>query len=166
VAIEIERRTVTALLVTPARTWDVIAAKSLTGTLLGLGQAFLFLLATRSFGDQWLLVTVLVVLAASMMSAMGLIAGAAGGDFMSTLFNGIVLLIPLMIPAFAILLPGSVSLWVKLLPSHGLLVAMTGAVGYGRGWLDLAPHLASTLLWMVILYVAAVFLLKRRLEVL
>ena len=55
VAVEIQQRTVTALLVTPARTGDLLAAKGVTGVILGMGQAFLFLLATKSFAGNWLL---------------------------------------------------------------------------------------------------------------
>lgn len=164
VAVEIQHRTVTALLVTPARTGDVLAAKGLTGTILGVSQALIFLLATKSFGGNWLLVTVLMLLGAVMMSAVGMIAGASGGDFMSTLFSSMILIIPLMIPGFAVLFPGSASLWVKALPSYGLIEAMIGSVGYGRGWGELAPHVGMTLAWDVVLFGAALLILKRKVE--
>lgn len=166
VAVEIEHRTVTALLVTPARTGDFLAAKSLTGAILGLSQALLFLLATRSFGDHWFVVTILMILGAIMFSAVGLLAGTAGKDFMSTLFFSMVFIIPLMIPAFAVLFPGSASIWIKALPSYGFIEAMVGTIGYGRSWGEVAPYIGGTLAWDIVLFAVALLILKRRVETL
>ena len=49
---EIQQRTVTAILVTPARTGDVLAAKGITGTALAFTQAVIMLLAVRAFGSN------------------------------------------------------------------------------------------------------------------
>ncbi len=166
VAIEIERRTVTALLVTPASTGDVLAAKGITGALLGLSQVLVFLVATRSFGSHWWLVLILVALGATMMSAVGMIAGSAGKDFMSTLFGSMIFIVPLMIPAVATLFPGSASTWIQWLPSHGLVTAMVDVVGYGRGLPEVAWHLGTTACWVVVLFATALLILKRRLETL
>jgi ABC-2 type transport system permease protein len=166
VSVEIEQQTVRALLVTPATTGDVLVAKGITGAILGVSQALVFLLLTRSFGDHWLLVTALMVLGALMMSAVGMIAGAAGKDFMSTLFLGVALITPLMIPAFAVLFPGGASLWVKILPSYGLVEAMVKVVGYGHGAGAVGVHVATTSVWAVALFGVALLVLKRRVEAL
>jgi ABC-2 type transport system permease protein len=166
VAIEIERRTVTALLVTPARVSDVLAAKAITGAALAVSQVLVFLLASRSFGDDWLIVTVLMLIGAVMMSAVGMIAGSAGRDFMSTMFFGIVLITPLIIPAIAALYPGAAAFWVKALPSHGLIEAMIGVLGYSRNWSDVAPHIGTSLAWCVMLFVTALVILKKKVEAL
>lgn len=166
VAVEIERRTVTALLVTPARVSDVLAAKAITGAVLAVSQVLVFLLASRSFGDDWLLVTVLMLIGAVMMSAVGMIAGSAGRDFMSTMFFGIVLITPLMIPAIAALYPGAAAFWVKALPSHGLIEAMIDVLGYSRNWSDVAPHIGTSLAWCVMLFVTALVILKKKVEAL
>lgn len=166
VAVEIERRTVTALLVTPATTGDVLAAKGITGALLGMGQALVFLLATRSFGSHWWLVTILVALGAAMMSAVGMIAGSAGKDFMSTLFGSLIFIVPLVIPAFGTLFPGSAATWVQWLPSYGLVTAMVDVMSYGRGLPEVAWHLATTIGWVVVLFATALLILKRRVEAL
>lgn len=162
VAVEIESRTVTAVLVTPARAADVLVAKGITGAILGMGQALVFLLATRSFGDQWLLVVTLVLLGAAMMSAIGMIAGATGKDFMSTLFTGVLFVIPLMIPAVAVFIPGASAWWVQAIPSYGITESMVGVLGYGRGWSDVAAQLAITVAWVVVLFAIGVAVLKRR----
>lgn len=166
VAAEIEQRTVTALLVTPARTGDVLAAKGLTGTLLGVSQALIFLLATASLGPHWLLVTLVMVLGALMMAALGMIAGTAGRDFMSTMFLAVALIIPMAAPTFAVLFPGGTSLWIKLLPSWGFTEALVGLLGYGLDPTDLTLPILSALAWTVGLLGLSLLLLRRRVEAL
>ncbi len=164
VAVEIEHRTVTALLVTPARTGDFLVAKCVTGTILAVSQAFLFLLATGGFSFDWLLVSLLILLGAGMASAVGMLSGISGRDFMGTLFWGMIFIIPLMIPALSIMFPGKPSVIIRLLPSYGLVEAMSGVLGDGMGWSFAAPHIMTTLLWDIFLLGSAFFLLRRRVE--
>ncbi len=164
VSVEIENRTVTALLVTPARTGDFLTAKCVTGTLLAVSQAFLFLLATGGFSFNWLILSVLILLGAGMASAVGMLSGTSGRDFIGTLFYGMIFIIPLMIPAFSIMFPGKPSILIRLLPSYGLIEAMSGVLGEGRGWSFATPHILTTLLWDIILLGSAFFLLRRRVE--
>ena len=166
VAIEIEEKTVTALLVTPVRTSDLLAAKSITGAFLALLQGLLFVVATQSFGQFPLLVLCLLILGAIMFTSVGMISGAAGKDFMSTLFYGIIFLIPLMIPAIATMFPGSPSLWIKVLPSYGLIEAMFGTIGYSRGWNHAYSYIGMMICWDVLLFVVALVILKRKVEAL
>ena len=166
VAAEVSQRTVTALLVTPLSTADLLAAKGLTGALIALGQGLVFLVATASLGVNAALVLTALLIGAAMMSAVGLIAGSWGRDFMSTLFSGLSLLLPMMVPALAALLPGTPPLLVRLLPSHGLVEALVGAMTYGQGWSALAGSLAAAAGWTVVLGAVALVILKRRVEAL
>ncbi|MFO8182582.1 MAG: ABC transporter permease [Candidatus Aegiribacteria sp.] len=162
VSTEVEHRTASAILVTPAACGDFLAAKCITGILLAAAQAFLFLLATGAFSFDWPLVSTLMILGAVMASAVGMLAGTGGRDFMGTMFFGILLIVPLMIPAFSALIPGRPALVVRLLPSYGLVQAMTGVLGGGAGWGHAAPHLVSTLAWDAVLLAAALLLLRRK----
>jgi len=164
IASEIQHRTVTALLVTPARTADVLAAKALTGTTLALGQTLVFLIAVRAFTGNVGALLAAVVLGAIMASAVGMISGAAGRDFMGTLFYGILFVLPLSIPAFSILFPGAASFWVKVLPSYGIVEAMIGATSYDLSWSALAPELGLALAWDALLVGVALIALKRKVE--
>lgn len=166
VAVEIEHRTVTAILITPARIGDVLAAKCITGTLLALGQGLFFLILTGSIRRHVFLVLLLTLLGAFMASAVGMIAGAAGRDFMGTLFIGMIFVVPLMIPAFTVIIPGSTAGWIKILPSYGLIQAMVGTIGYGEGWREAVPFILGALLWGSILFSSGLLLLKRRVEAL
>jgi len=164
VAVEIEKRTVTALLVTPVRLGDVLAAKGITGTLLGLSQVLLFLLITWSFGAHPWLVLLLLTLGAGMMAAVGLIAGSAGRDFITTMFFAVALIIPMTIPTFAVLFPGSTSLWVRIMPSYGFTEALVQLLGYGRSPAELVGYVLLTVGWTVGLFLVALVVLRRRME--
>lgn len=164
VSIEIEHRTATALLVTPAGMGDFLTAKCLTGAILAVSQVFLFLLFTGGFVFDWLIVSVLIFLGAGMASAVGMLSGTSGRDFMSTLFYGMIFVIPLMIPALSTMFPGKPSVIIRLLPSYGLVEAVSGVLGEGKSWSFAAPHIMTTLLWDIILLGSAFFLLRRRVE--
>ena len=164
VSVEIEHRTASALLVTPARVGDFLAAKCITGTILAVSQAFLFLLATGGYSFDWLLVSFLILLGAGMASAVGMLSGTGGRDFMGTMFLGTIFVIPLMIPALSIMFPGTPSVIIRLLPSYGLVKAMYGVLADGMGWSFAASHIRTTILWNIFLLGSAFFLLRRRVE--
>jgi len=166
IAEEIQARTITALLVTPARTADVLAAKALMGTLLALGQALVFLLAVRAFQGNAGALLLAIVLGAVMAAAVGMIAGAAGKDFMGTIFYGVLFFIPLAIPAFSSLFPGSASTLVQVLPSYGVVETIVGATAYDEGWGALGPKLGMALAWDAVLLGLGFFILKRKVETL
>jgi ABC-2 type transport system permease protein len=166
VAVEIEHRTVTAMLVTPARCGDLLAAKAITGVLLGAGQGLIFLAVTASLGTHWPLVVALMLEGALMMAALGLIAGTAGRDFMSTMFLAVALIVPMAAPTFAVLFPGSTSLPIRLMPSWGFTETMVGLIGYGRPPAELLLPLLTSVGWTAALLGLSLLLLRRRVEAL
>ena len=105
IATEIQARTVTAVLVSPTRVSDFLAAKGILGTAMAFAQAVLLLLIIGSFANQPLILLCALLLGAVLVTGFGLIAGAAGKDFIETLFFGMAFMIPLMIPAIRGALP-------------------------------------------------------------
>ncbi|MEX2502205.1 MAG: ABC transporter permease [Trueperaceae bacterium] len=161
-AAEVSSRTVAAVLATPARVLDVIVAKGVTGTALAFSQATLLLLVTRSFDANVLPLLAAVALGSVLMAGVALLTGAAGRDFLGTLFLGVGFLIPLTLPAFALLFPGSVSTWIQVLPSHGVVQAIHGAGALGLGFGDLAVPFATGALWSLALFALGGWVLARR----
>ncbi|MBE0477188.1 MAG: ABC transporter permease [Coriobacteriia bacterium] len=166
VAIEVEQRTVTALLVTPARVGDVLAAKTILGTLLAFGQALILLAVTRSLIGQWWLLLTATLLGAVIATAVALISGSAGRDFMGTLFLGVVFLIPLALPAFTILFPGSAPLWIRAVPTYGVFQTMVGVTAYRETWTELWRHLAGAVAWAAALLAVGLVVLRRKVQTL
>ena len=163
VSVEVSQRTASALLATPARTIDVLLAKGLVGTLLALSQALVLLIATRAFGPTWPVLLVAVLLGAMMMAGIGMLTGAAGHDFIGTLFYGMGFLLVLMVPAIGALFPGSAAAWVQVIPSYGLVEAMVGSSVYGLGFADLAGPLLAAAGWVVVVFMLGWWALGRKL---
>ncbi|HZJ48126.1 MAG TPA: ABC transporter permease, partial [Acidimicrobiia bacterium] len=68
IAQEIRARTVTAVLVTPARTSDFLAAKTVLGTGLAFTEVALLMVAIRSFGSHPLVLVVALFLGALLVT--------------------------------------------------------------------------------------------------
>ena len=162
VATEIQQRTVSAILVTPTSVNDFLAAKAILGTLLAFSQAVLLLALLGSFGSNTLVILVSVFMGAILVTGFGLWAGSAGRDFISIIFWSMLFLIPLIIPSFAVLFPGTAAPWIQALPSWGLVEAIVGATAYGEGFSELATPLVALAGWCVVTFAAGTFVLKRR----
>jgi ABC-2 type transport system permease protein len=166
IAREVQTKTVTALLVTPATTGDVLAAKGIAGAVLGLGQAVILLAAIDVLGNQPFLIITLMLLGAVMVSGAAMVAGSLGRDFLSNLFYGMIFMVPLMIPAFTVLFPGTATGWIRALPSYPLVQGLVKVATYGDGWAEVLPDVGALLAWCVALFVLGWVVLKRKVETL
>lgn len=164
VSVEVQLRTVTAVLVTPARSRDFITAKGLFGTLLALVEVLVLMVLIRGFVGDIAVLLVALILGAVLVTGIGMLAGASGRDFMGVLFLSMTLMLPLMIPAFGALFPGTAATWVKLLPTYGLVEAIVGVTTRGESWSDLGPVLLLLATWGVALFALGSVVLRRRVE--
>jgi ABC-2 type transport system permease protein len=160
---EVLQRTVTALLVTPLRVWHFLLAKTLFGTILAMGQAVIVLALVGAFTTaNWLLLLIIVLLGSLLFTAVAMLVGSAGKDFIGQLMFSMLFLIPLMIPSFAVLFPGSAAPWVKLLPSYPIVRLLYDVTIYETLWAESLTLLGYAALWALILYSAGLFVLKRK----
>jgi ABC-2 type transport system permease protein len=166
VAVEIQSRTAKAVVATPATVGDLLAAKGTTGTLLAFSQTVLLLLLIGAFGFEPLLLLTAVLIGAVMMAGIGMLAGSAGRDFMTTIFLSVIFIVPLAVPAIAALFPGAASTWVQLLPTYGFIETIVGVTAYDWGWADSAGYLLISLAWCGVIFAAGWFVLRRRVEAL
>ncbi len=162
VAGEIAERTATALLATPANAGHLITAKGLFGTALAFSEVVLLGLLIGAFTTSAPLVLTALLLGAFMVTGLGLLAGAFGRDFMDTLIMGMLIMIPLIVPAMAALFPGEMPPWVKVLPTYGLVETVIEASAGGLTWRDAAGALAAMAAWGVGLLALGAWTLNRR----
>jgi len=163
VSTEVLQRTVTAVLVTPARIGDFLFAKTAFGTAMSLGQGLIVLLIIGGLtAENWSLILTVLVMAAVMFTGVALFVGASGKDFMGQLFYTMLLTIPLLIPTFAVLFPGTAALWVRVLPTYPIIDTLYGAMTYGRSWAESAGSLAYAAAWLAVLYGAGLVALRRK----
>lgn len=167
VSTEVLQRTVTAVLVTPAKVGDFLAAKTIFGTFMSLSQALIILAFIGGLtATNWSLILTVLVMGAIMFTGIALFVGAAGKDFMGQLFYAMLLTVPLLIPAISVMFPGTAAPWVKVLPSYPIIKVLVDATAYGGTWADAWGQLAYAALWLVILYFAGLLALKRKVETL
>ncbi len=165
VSSEVLTRTVTAVLVTPAKAGDFLMAKTIYGTMLAMSQALIVLVAIGAFtAENWALLLLTMLVGSVMFTGVAMIVGAAGKDFIGTLFYSMLFLLPLMIPAFSILLPGTASTWIRFLPTYGMTQVLTGITAYGLGLADVWKNLLVASAWVIVIYLAGLFTLKRKVE--
>lgn len=166
VSVEVQLRTVTAVLVTPARPRDFIAAKGILGTLLALSEVLLLMALIRGFVGDVPVLLVALILGAVLVTGIGLLAGASGRDFIGVMFLSLALMIPLMIPAFGALFPGTAATWIRVLPTYGLVQAIVGVTTRAESWADLGPALLGLGVWCVALLALGTAVLRRRVQTL
>ena len=77
IASEIQERTLTALLSTPARIGDILAAKIILGASIAFSEAMLITLLIGGFGSSPGIVVVALILGAILVTGIAMIAGSA-----------------------------------------------------------------------------------------
>ena len=147
VASEIQAKTVKAITVTPARVSDFLTAKAVFGTALAFSQVLILLLAIRGLATQPTVLLTALLLGSVLVTGFGLLAGSIGKDFIGILFWSMLIFIPLLIPAMALLFPGSTAAWIKILPSWPLAQVLVDVASEGAGWAEAAPLLGLLALW-------------------
>jgi ABC-2 type transport system permease protein len=164
VAGEIQARTVEAIIVTPASVTDFLTAKTLFGTALAFSEAMLLLVAIRSFGDHPVMLVAAVALGAVLVTGFALLAGSVGKDFVSVMFTSVAFMIPLMVPSFAVLFPGSAAGWVQVMPSYPLVDIIVRSTVEDPSWGDVAPSFALLAGWCSVVLLVGWITLRRRIE--
>ncbi len=164
---EVLQRTVTALLVTPLRVWHFLLAKTLFGTALAMGQGIIILIFVRAFtADNWLLLLMVMLLGSLLFTAVAMFVGAAGKDFIGQLMFSMLFVVPLMIPTFAVLFPGTVASWVSFLPSYPIVRLLYDVTVHEALWAESWVLMIYAAAWAAGLYGAGLLILKRKVNAL
>ncbi len=149
---EVQTRTVTAILVTPTTVFDFMVAKATFGTGLACVQALAITLAIGAFFVAPLTLLVLLLLGSLMFTGFGMLAGARGRDFTEVMFWVILFFVPALVPAISALFPGTSSIWVQLLPTYPLAMALDAVYNQGAGLADIGPSVAALIAWDIAIF--------------
>jgi ABC-2 type transport system permease protein len=160
---EVETGTLRALLVTPMRVPDLFLAKGVVGTGLAFSQALFLMLVTGGLSRQPLLIVVALLLGAAMVTGAAFLIASVARGLMSVLGWGSLLMLLLSIPGLAILLPGVMTGWVRILPSHYLVDTVHRVLNFGAGWADVASNLVALAVSAAVSMALGVAALRRRL---
>lgn len=158
---EKEKRTLTALLVTPTTIGDIFIAKGLVGVILSLFAGVVILLLNQAFGVEPLLLVVVLALGSIMAVGLGLLLGAVLKDITTLFavwkFGGILL----FGPAFIYMFP-QIPQWIsRLFPTYYILQPIIQISQRGGSLADIASNL-FILIGLDILIILIVILALRR----
>jgi len=158
---EKEKKTLEALVITPASVGDVFIAKGLMGIILSLFMGVVILVLNQAFGTEPALLVLVLALGAIMAAEVGLLCGALMKDI-TTLFavwklGGILLFGPAIIYMFP-----QIPQWIgRLFPTYYLLQPIIEISQGGGGWSDIAANVFILVGLDLILVGVVVLALKR-----
>lgn len=138
---EVVGRTVQALLITPMTVRGLFAAKLIMGVSLAFVQVLLFMAVTGGLNQQPLIIIVALLLGAILATGIGFLIASGSKEMTTVMAWGMPALIVLSVPAFGVLAPGTVSDWVRVVPSYYLVDAVYQAANFNAGWSDLWNNL-------------------------
>jgi len=87
-----------------------------------------------------------------------------GKDFMTVMGWGILVFIILVIPSFGIVLPGTLTGWVKAIPSYYLFDTVHQASNFGAGWGSVWQNLLILLGFDLALLLIGITALRRKIR--
>lgn len=161
---EVEGGTLRALLVTPLRLEGLFFGKGLTGVGMTFVQVAGLMLVTGGLSREPLLVLTALLLGSLMVTGIGFLIASVAKDLLTVIAWGMLAIIALAIPAFAILVPGLVSEWVKIIPSYYLVETVYQTTNFNMGWGDALGNLLILLAFSAGFLVLGVFVLRRKLK--
>lgn len=162
VASEIQERTVTAILATPATLGDFLAAKTIVGTALAFTEVMVLMALLGALATNTLTLMIFLLLGSVLVTGIALFVGSLGKDFISIVFWSMLFLVPLAVPGVAVLFPGTAAPWVTALPSWGLSEAIVQATSYGSPFSELGIPFASLVTWTLVMLAAGTWALRRK----
>ncbi len=155
------KRTLRALIVTPASIGDIITAKGLTGVIIAIVMGLVILALNNAFGSRPALLLMVLFISAVFSAVIGMILGAVVKDI-NTLFTIIKSMgIFLYAPAIVYLFP-QIPQWVaKLFPTYYTIGPIVELTLNNGGWSDIAVDV-YILIGLTLLLAAVALLLARR----
>jgi ABC-2 type transport system permease protein len=158
---EKQKRTITAVTVTPTTLEELFVAKGLVGVFLSMTMGVAILAINGVFGAQPLLLVGLLALGAVMASVFGVLLGAFVKDI-NTLFATIKGLgILLYAPAIVYLFP-SLPEWVgRLFPTYYMIAPVVAVSQQGATWTEVQGDVAVLVLLIVALIGLAAYVARR-----
>jgi len=160
---EIEKKTIQAIFVTPATLQDFLVSKGIVGLITTLLPSIVFILITVGFSSFGTLLVLLFVGSIFTISV-GFLIGSLAKDIMSVIAWGALFFIILAIPSMNVMAPGSLTGWVKLIPSSFLEESLNSVINFGTSFSGIYTALLVLLGSSIVLFIVSTFALRRRFQ--
>ncbi len=160
---EKQKRTLTALAITPTTLGDILTAKGLMGVILALVTSIVILLLNQAFGVQPGLLMIVLGLGAVLAALSGLLLGLLVKDI-NTLFAtikamGLLLFAPVIVYMFP-----QIPQWIgKIFPTYYIVQPVVEISQQGGAWSDIAFEV-SILAGLIVLMLVLTAVVSRKLK--
>jgi hypothetical protein len=161
---EVEQGTIHALLVTPMSVRDLFTAKLIMGVSLAFIQGALFMAIVGGLSNQPFIVLIGLLLGSILFTGSGFLIASFARDMMTSMGWGIVVLLIYSIPAFGVMFPGTVTEWIRVIPTYYLTNTIHLASNFNVGWSEIWTDLMILLAFIVVIVWGGIMALKRKLR--
>lgn len=155
-------KTLEAILVTPARASDVIIAKGIVGTFLAFSEAVILAILIQALKGNVAVILATLLLGALMVTGIAFVIATFSKDIITVTGYAIVAVIFLIIPAIAVMFPGSASFWVRLFPSYYLVEIFDQVVTYGESFAAFWKNIIILFAFNIAVFPLGILLLRRK----
>lgn len=162
IAVEKEKRTIKALMVTPVSIEEIFLAKGLFGFILSFLMGILILVLNRAFGAQPLFLTAVLALGAVMAAELGTLLGVYVKDII-TIFAiwksaGIIIFAPAIIYMFP-----RIPEWIgRIFPTYYLIQPIVELSQRSGGWAEIAMNIFILIAIDIALIFILLFTLRKK----
>ncbi len=160
---ELENRTYQALLVTPMNISGLFTAKGIVGVLLAFSQVILLVIITGNLTWDFLPLVVTILLGSVMVTGMAFFIASISRDLMTVVAWSSLIMIVLGLPAFAIMFPGPVSGWIKVIPTFYLADMFYRILNFNIGFSGNIINILFITGFSFVVFLLGVLSLKRKL---
>lgn len=158
---EKQKRTLSALAITPASLEEIFLSKGLVGVILSTIMGVLILVLNQAFGAQTPLLVGMLALGAVMAATFGIMLGVFAKDVTSLFATTKAIGILLFAPAFIYLFPG-IPQWIgRIFPTYYIVQPVVEISQQGGTWSDIALE-AFILISLILVMIGIVGVLARR----
>jgi len=159
---EKEKKTVDALVVTPATIGEVFLAKGLLGVIIGVLMGVVILALNQAFGSQPGLLVLLLFLGSIMAAGIGLLVGSIAKDLTSFFATMKILGILLYAPVVIYMFP-ELPQWIgKVFPTYYIVEPIVEVSQRGGAWPEIAINVFVLIGLNIILIALVAFTITRK----
>lgn len=159
---EKEKKTLDAILVSPASEKDVIYGKSLFGLFLTILISLVIIIINRGFIGNFLSVTIFIVLGSAVFTGFGLLIASYADNYSSASLYSTICMAPMILLALLADLSREIGYISHLVPSTYVFYGIKSAMLNNSGISDLYPEIGTLLIFNILVYVLTFRVLKKK----